>query len=178
MEIPYELFYLSTFFFAVMVVVSFFRAYREKEKLYYLGAVLCLLGLVWSILFVIEQVPLAGLVWVVAMMVSIVMLPKLTAFQDRQIREVDVESPLRVRDFFFNRYSGWLKLAYRHGLMVTAILYLMYSELIDGVMLLALDLFYDLPSGLITSTLTATTFSVVWFCRPIKKALTSIRVSS
>ena len=114
MEIPHGLFYLSAFFFAAMAVVGFFRAYREKERVYYVGVGLCLLGLVWSILFVLNQVPLAGLFWVVAMMVSIAMLPELTAFQDRQLREVDIESPLRVGEFFSNTYSGWLNLAYRH----------------------------------------------------------------
>lgn len=52
-----------------MVVVAFSRAYREKERGYYVGGVLCLLGAVWSILFVLDQVPLAGLVWVAAMII-------------------------------------------------------------------------------------------------------------
>ena len=94
MEIPRELFYLSAFFFAVMAVVKFFRAFREKERVHYVGGGLCLLGLAWSILFVLDQVALAGVFWVVAMMVSVVMLPGLDAFIDRRMGEVDVEGPL------------------------------------------------------------------------------------
>ena len=111
MEIPHELFYLTALLFAAMAVNRFYRAYREKERYYYVGGGLCLLGLVWSILFVLDQVPLAGLFWVVAMIVSIVMLPDASAFLDRRMGEVDVESPLRVGEFFSNTYSGWLKLA-------------------------------------------------------------------
>ncbi|HUV54477.1 MAG TPA: hypothetical protein VMW03_04670 [Candidatus Krumholzibacteriaceae bacterium] len=178
MEIPRELFYLSAFFFAVMAVVAFFRAYREKERVYYTGGGLCLLGLAWSILFVLDQVPLAGLFWVVAMIVSIVMLPELTAFQDRRMREVDIESPLRVGEFFSNTYSGWLKLAYRHGLGTTVILYALQHVVIGGGLLLALNLFYDFPSGLILIILTSGIFLVIRFYRQIKRALTTIHPPS
>jgi len=178
MEIPHGLFYLSAFLFAVMVVVAFFRAYQEREKFHYVVVVLCLLGLVWSILFVLDQVPLAGLFWVVAMIVSIVMLPELTAFHDRRMGEVDIESPLRVADFFSNTYTGWLKLAYRHGLGITVILYFLQFEVITGGILLALNRFYDLPSGLILSVLTSGIFLVILFYRQIKRALTTIHSPS
>ena len=178
MEIPIELFYLSAILFAVLVVVSFYRAYREKERFGYLVGGLCLLGLVWSILFVLDQVPLAGLFWVVAMIVSIVKWPELVAFQDRQMREVDIESPLRVGEFFSNTYSGWLKLAYRHGLGMTVILYALQFVVMSGGLLLALNLFYDLPSVLTLSVLTSGVFLVIRFYRQIRRALTSIRMPS
>ena len=184
MEIPLELFYLSALFFAALVAVSFYRAYREKERVYYVGGGLCLLGLVWSILFALDQVPLAGLFWVVAMIVSVVMWPELVAFQDRQMREVDIESPLRVADFFSNTYSGWLKLAHRHGLGITVILYFLLFELVAGGMLLALDLFYDLfyeldlIYGFMLVILIMPIFPVIRFYRQIKRALTSIRLPS
>jgi hypothetical protein len=178
MEIPLELFYLSAILFAVLVVVSFYRAYREKERFGYLVGGLCLLGLVWSILFVLDQVPLAGLFWLVAMIISVVMLPELVAFQDRQMREVDIESPMRVGELFSNTYSGWLKLAYRHGMGVTVILYFMQFEVIPGGMLLVLNLFYDLPSRLILIILTQGIFLVIFLYRQIKRALTSIHLPS
>jgi len=112
------------------------------------------------------------------MIVSIVMLPELNRFQDRRMREVDIESPLRVADFFSNTYSGWLKLAYRHGLGVTVILYFIQFEVLTGGMLLALNLFYDLPSVLILSQLTTGIFLVIWFYRRIKRALTTIHPPS
>ena len=178
MEIPLELFYLSAILFAVLVVVAFYRAYREKERFNYIVGGLCLLGLVWSILFALDQVPLAGLFWVVAMIVSIVKWPELVAFQDRQMREVDIESPLRVGEFFSNTYSGWLKLAYRHGLGITVILYFLFFEVIIGGMLLALDLFYDLPSRLILIILTQGIFPVIFLYRQIKRALNTIHLPS
>jgi len=178
MEIPHELFYLTALLFAAMAVNRFYRAYREKERYYYVGGGLCLLGLVWSILFVLDQVPLAGLFWVVAMIVSIVMLPDASAFLDRRMGEVDVESPLRVGEFFSNTYSGWLKLAYRHGLGMTVILYFIQFELITGGILLVLNLFYDLPSSLILSVSTSGIFLAIFLYRRIKRALTSIHLPS
>ena len=178
MEISHELFYLSAILFAVLVVVAFYRAYREKERFNYIVGGLCLLGLVWSILFVLDQAPLAGLFWVVAMIVSVVMLPELVAFQVRQMREVDVESPLRVGELFSNTYSGWLKLAYRHGLGVTVILYFLLCEVGMGGMLLVLDLFYDLPSSLILSVSTTGIFLTIWHYIRIKRALTTIHLPS
>jgi len=178
MEIPHELFYLTAFLFAAMAIVAFFRAHREKERFYYVRVVLCLLGLAWSILFVLDRVALATLFVVVAMIFSIVMRPEASAFYDRRMGEVDVESPLRVADFFSNTYSGWLKLAYRHGLGATAILYLLLFELITGGMLLALDLFYDIPSGFILSVLTPGIFLAISFYRQIKRALTTIHPPS
>ena len=178
MEILHELFYLSALLFAAMAVVTFFRAYREKERFYNIGGILCLFGLVWSILFVFDQVLLAGIFWAAAMIISIVMLPELTAFQDRRMGEVDIESPLRLGEFFSNTYSGWLKLAYRHGLGITVILYLLLYEIFTGGMLLVLNLFYDLPSGLILFVLTTGIFGAILLYRQIKRALTSIRLPS
>jgi hypothetical protein len=178
MEIPHGLFYLSAFFFAAMAVVAFYRAYREQERVYYVGGGVCLLCVVGSILFVLDQVPLAGLFWVVAMMVSIVMLPEATAFQDRRMREVDIESPLRVGEFFSNTYSGWLKLAYRHGLGMTVILYLLLLEVFTGGTLLVLNLFYDLPSSLILIVLIIGIFPAIQLYRQIKRALNTIHLPS
>lgn len=178
MEIPHELFYLSALFFAVLTIVAFFQAYREKEKFYNIVGVLCLCGLVWSIMFVLDQVMLAGIFWAVAMIISFVMLPELTAFQDRRMGEVDIESPLRLGEFFSNTYSGWLKLAYRQGLGMTVILYFLLYEVFAGVMILALDLFYDLPAWLILNVLTTGIFLAILLYRQIKRALTSIRLPS
>jgi hypothetical protein len=178
MEIPIELFYLSAILFAVLTVDTLYRAYREKERFHYLVGGLCLLGLIWSILFVSNQIPLAGVFWLVAMIVSVVMLPELTAFQDRRMKEVDIESPLRVRELFSSKYGGWLKLAYRHGLGVTVILYFLFFELFTGGMLLALNLFYDLPSRLVLISSTTGIFSAILLYRQINRTLTSIHPPS
>jgi len=178
MKIPYELFYLSAFLFAALTVSAFYRAYREKERFYYIVGGLCLLGLAWSIMFALDQVLLAGVFWVVAMIFSVVMLPELTTFQDRRMREVDIESPLRAGDLFSNTYSGWLKLAYRHGLGMTVILYFLLFEVFTTGILLTLNLFYDLPTILIMSILTIGVFSAIRLYRRIKRALNTIHLPS
>jgi len=184
MKIPYELFYLSAFFFAFIAIVAFVRAYRERNRIYYVGGGLCLLGAIWFILLVLDQGWLEGLFLPVAMIISIVILPELAAFKDRQMREMDVEGPLRVADFFSNTDSGWLKLAYRHGLGVTVILYFLLFELITGGVLLALDRLYEffyglnLIYGFMLVILIMPLFLVIRFYRRIKRALTSIRLPS
>lgn len=173
MEIPRELFYLTALFFAAMAVVAFFRAYREKERFHYVRAVICLLGLAWSILFIRGQVALATLFVGVTLIFSVVMRPEASAFQDRRMREADIEGPLRVGEFFSNTYSGWLKLATRHGLGVTVILYFLLFEVFTGGILLALNLLYDIPSELILSVLTSGILLGILFYRQIKRALTT-----
>jgi hypothetical protein len=112
------------------------------------------------------------------MIISIVMLPELLAFQDRQMGEVDIERPLRLGEFFSNTNSGWLKLAYRLGLGITVILYFLLCEVFAGGILLVLNLFYDLPSGLILFVLTTGSFLAILLYRQIKRALASIRLPS
>ena len=111
------------------------------------------------------------------MIVSIVKWPELKEFQDRRMREVDIESPLRAADFFSNTFSGWLKLAYRHGLGTTVILYLLQFEVLAVGMVLALNQFYDLPSGFLFHIITmGSIFSAIWFYRQIKRGLTTIHL--
>ena len=176
MEIPHELFYLSALFFAAMTVVAFIRARREKERFYYKGGGLCLLYLAWSILFILDQVRLAAIPAVAAIIVGVVMLPELNRFQERRMREVDIEGPMRVADFLSNTYSGWLKLAYRHGLGVTVILYFIFFEAFAAGMFLALDLLYDLPSSLMLSMTITGILMAIFFYRQIKRALTTIHL--
>ena len=88
MKIPRELFYLSAILFAALTVKAFYCAYREEERFYYIVGGLCLLGFAWSIMFVLNQVLLASIFWIVAMIFSVVMGPELKAFQDRRMGEV------------------------------------------------------------------------------------------
>ena len=174
MEIPHELFILSALLFAATAVIAFIRARREKDKFYYTGIGLSLLGLAWSITAILDQLQLTIVFWLTAMIVSIVKLPELKAFQDRRMREVDIESPLRAADFFSNTNSGWLKLAYRHGLGVTVILYLLQFGVLAAGMILALNRFYDLPSGFLFNVSTmGGIFGAIWFYRQIKRVLTT-----
>ncbi len=172
MEVPHELFILSALLFAASAVIAFIRARREKERFYYTGIGLCLLGLAWSITAILGQVQLTIVFWLLAMIVSIVKLPELKAFQDRRMREVDIESPMRAADFFSNTYGGWLKLAHRHGLGATVILFLLQSVVITWGMLLALYRFYDFPLRLILLSVSISIiFLVIRLYRQIKRVL-------
>lgn len=176
MEIPIELFYLSTLLFAALAVHTFYRGHREKEGFHYFVGILCLLGLGWSILFALDQTQLAGAFWLIAMIVSVVMLPELTAFQDRRMGEVDIEGPMRLADFFSNTHSGWLKLAYRNGLGMTVILYFILFEAATGGILLALNMFYPLPPRLNMIIMAQGIFQAIWLYRRTKRALTTIHL--
>jgi len=174
MEIPHELFILSALIFAATAVIAFIRARREKDKFYYTGIGLSLLGLAWSITAILGQIQLTAVFWLLAMIVSIVKWPELNAFQERRMKEVDVESPLRAADFFSNTNSGWLKLAYRHGLGATIILFILQSVVITGGMLLVLYRFYDFPLRLILLSVSISSiFLVIRLYRQIKRALTT-----
>jgi len=172
MEISHELFILSALIFAAAAVIAFIRARREKERFYYTGVGLSLLGLAWSITAILDQIQLTIVFWLLAMIVSIAKWPELKEFQDRRMREVDIESPLRAADFFSNTYGGWLKLAYRHGPGATVILYLLQFVVITGGMLLALYRFYDFPLRLILLSLsTSSIFLTIRLYKQIKRAL-------
>ncbi len=174
MEIPHELFILSALIFAASAVIAFIRARREKERFYYTGIGICLLGLAWSITAILDQLQLTIVFWLLAMIVSIVNWPELNRFQDRLMKGVDIESPLRAGDFFSNTYGGWLKLAHRHGLGATVILYLFQSVVISGWLLLALNQLYELPLRVLLASVSITNiFLAIRLYRQIKRALTT-----
>ena len=58
------------------------------------------------ILFAFDQALFAVLVWVSAMIISIIVLPRLIRFQVGLMREVDDTSPLKVSDFLKNSNDG------------------------------------------------------------------------
>jgi hypothetical protein len=179
MEIPHELFILSALLFAATTAIAFIRALREKERFYYTGIGISLLGLAWSITAILDQIQLTTVFWLIAMIVSIAKWPELNRFQDRLMLKVDIESPLRAADFLSNTYSGWLKLAYRHGLGATVILYTLQSIFITGGMLLALYRLYDFPFSVILLSVSITNiFLAIRLYRQIKRALTTIHPPS
>jgi len=175
MAISHELFILSALIFAASAVIAFIRARREKERFYYTGIGLSLLGVAWSITAILNQLQLTIVFWLIAIIASIVKWPELNAFQDRLMKGVDIESPLRATDFFSNTYGGWLKLAHRHGLGATVILYLFQSVVITGGLLLALNQLYELPLRVLLASVSITNiFLAIRLYRQIKRALTTI----
>ena len=145
MEIPTGFFILSTIFFALLSIFSLYKAFNEKIKIFAIGALLPIFGSIWSILFVYDQVSLAAVFWVSAMIISIIYLPELTKHQEQTMIQVNLRSSIRLRDFFSNTNDAWIKIAYQNGIDVAVVLYFVQIILFGVVLIYVLDYFYSIP---------------------------------
>ncbi len=178
MEIPRELFILSTIMFTGLSIDLARKAIREKTTILYTTLLLTVLGSVWSILAVFDQIEYAAVAWVSAMIISILMMPELSKHVDQQIMEINIGSPLRLREFFTSQQSGWLKLAYRHGVGLAILGYVVYAVVIYSVALLALDYFYDMGKNLTVYTMTIIPITTYRLYRQIEKRLSVQEVNT
>ena len=154
MEIPRTLFILSTIMFTVLSIDLARKAIHEKTTILYTTLVLTLLGSIWSVLAVFDQIVYAAVTWVSAMIISVFMMPELSKHVDNQLNEIDITGPLRFREFFTNQQSGWLKLAYRQGVGFAILVYAVHAVVIYGVALLALEYFYGIGLRLTVFSMT------------------------
>jgi hypothetical protein len=154
MEIPRELFIFSTIMFTVITIDLTRKAIREKTTILYTTLILTVLGSIWSILFVFDNIEYAAVAWISAMFISIFMMPELSKYVDNQIMEIDIESPLGLREFFTNQHSGWLKLANRQGVVFAILVYVVHAVIIYVAALLALAYFYGIGLRLTVYSLT------------------------
>jgi hypothetical protein len=145
MEIPTNFFILSTVFFALLSLFAIYKAVKEKIKIFAISALLTILGTLWSILFVYDQVSLAAVFWASAMIISIIYLPNLSSYQDEKMRLVNARGSIRLSDFFSNTNDAWIKIAYRNGIEVAVILYFVQIILIGVVLIYVFDYFYNIP---------------------------------
>ena len=145
MEIPTNFFILSTVFFALLSIISIYKAVKEKNKIFSIAALLTILGTLWSILFVYDQVSFAAVFWVSAIIISIIYLPELTKHQEQKMRLVDAKESIRLSDFFSSTYDAWIKIAYKNGIDVAIILYFIQFVLIGTVLIYVLNYFYSIP---------------------------------
>ena len=175
MEIRYGLFYFGVIFFVAMAAVAFVRAYREKERVFYLGGVLSLFGVAWSLLIILDQVPLAGLFLVSSFIIAFGVWPEFGKFQLRKMRESDISGPLRVRDLFSYDMSGWLRVASRWGLEKAVLLYALLFGALAGGGLLVLSLIYDFVKveTALLIVITISVFRALWIYKQLKRALNS-----
>lgn len=145
MEIPTDFFILSTIFFALLSIYAIYKAIKDKIKIFAIGALLTILGTIWSILFVYEQVSLAAVFWTSAMIISIINLPELTKHQEQKMVQANPRSSVRLRDFFSNTNDAWIKIAYRNGIDVAVTLYFVQIILIGAVLIYIINYFYNIP---------------------------------
>jgi hypothetical protein len=171
MGIPRELFILSAIMFTVLSVDMARKAMKEKSKLQYITLLLVVLGSVWSILAAFNQIGFAAIAWVAAMIISIINLPELGTHIDQQLLKVDVEDSFRINEILRGQQSGWLKLAYQHGIGYAVLGYFAYIIVIWGCILLALDYFFVLEMNLSVFALTFIPISTYRQYKQIMKRL-------
>ena len=112
------------------------------------------------------------------MILSVIMLPELNKHVDQQIMMIDIESPIRLREFFTSPYSGWLKLAYRHGIGLAVLCYVIQDVVIYGAALLALEYFYGIGIRLTVYPMTIIPITTYRLYRQIEKRLSVQEVNT
>ena len=148
MIVPFELSLLVVGFFGGMGIINLVRARKERE--YYFSSMVSFFVVCVWILFLLEQI-LLGLVFLgIIGIVSVWRLPKIHRIVDRELRQIDILSPLRARDFL--GYSGWFKLANRWGVGKVACIYFVFAVTCIGGLLYIMFATYD--------------FMTVWFFVP------------
>ena len=172
-QLPYEIFLLGVVFFGGMGVINFIRAYRKREGEYYFGSLIGFLVVVMWILLILEQILPMLVLTAIVVIVSVWRLPKINKIVDRELREMDISSPLRARDFL--TYGGWLKLAKRWGVWKAACIYFLLAIAVIGGMLYISSTIYQ-PYGttiwfVVSITITTSTVATLMFYQHLKKAL-------
>jgi len=175
MNFPFELFLFGVAFFGFMSVFSAVRAYRKKEKAYYLSSMAGFLAILIFVLAFLNQLILALILVVATGILSMAGLPRILEASERemakQIQKADLSAPLRVRDFFTN--VGWFKLASKWGLRKTMFLFYLLSVVIIGGILFTLTTFSSFITigYALSCTAIAPILATYMFYRPLKKAL-------
>jgi predicted MFS family arabinose efflux permease len=175
MSFPFELFLFGVAFFGFMAVFGAVRAYRKKEKAYYLSSMASFLVVLAFFFAFLNQVILALIIFVATGILGIVGLPRMLKASERELakqrQEVDLSAPLKARDFLTNK--GWLKLASKYGLWKTMFLIYLLSVVIIGGILFTLSTFSSfITIGYVASSTAIAPILVIYmFYRPFKKAL-------
>ena len=175
MNHPYGIFLFAVAFFGFLTVVSAVRAHRKKERVYYLSTMLGVLMVLIAVFIILNQVIFVLILMVAAAILGVAAYPKAMKAARRemvkQLQEVDLSAPLRVRDFFTN--VGWFKLESKWGLWKTMCLFYLLSVVIIGGILFTLSTFssFITMGYAVSCTATAPIPTTYMFYRQFKKAL-------
>ena len=123
MIVPFELSLLVVGFLGGMGIINLVRARKERE--YYFSSLISFFVVGIWILFLLEQILLGLVFFCIIGMMSVWRLPKVNRIVDRGLRQIDVSSPLRARDFL--GYTGWVKLANIWGVRKVACVYFFFA---------------------------------------------------
>lgn len=130
MSIPNELVLLGIIFFGFMTVLGVVQARRKKEKVYYASAVGSFLVFLGFIFIFLNQFVLVIVLLGAAFVLSIVGLPRVLRMQERELKEVDLSTPLRFREFLSN--TMWLKLAHRWGAWKSVSIFALFAIIVTA----------------------------------------------
>jgi len=174
-NMPYELFLFGVAFFGFMAVFGAVRAYRKKEKAYYLSSMAGFLAILIFVLAFLNQLILALILVVATGILSTALLPRMLKASERELakqrQEVDLSAPLKARDFLTNK--GWLKLASKYGLWKTMFLIYLLSVVIIGGILFTLSTFsvFITIEYVVVYTATGPILATYIFYQALKKVL-------
>jgi len=169
MIIPFELFIFGMFFFAGIGIIGIFKARKEQE--YYFSSLVCFLFVLMLALLILEQILLGIAVFVINVIVSTWRLPKINRIVYRELKEIDVSSPLRARDFL--TYAGWLKLAKKWGVSKVVFLYFLFIVGCNGGLSYLIYTVYSFMTiwYVITHSITFSILMCLPFYHQVKRAL-------
>ena len=170
---PYELLFGVVFCSFAMIVCAV-RAHREKDKTFYIGAIVSFLMLLVCAFLILNQRLFAIILFASACIFAIVTRPISLKFLERksvELAQVDLSAPLRGRELL--TYRGILKLAYRWGVWKTVFLYWLLEVAILGGILYTLSIWAKSLSTtyIVSYTFTVSTLSTITIYRQITKVL-------
>lgn len=151
MNIPSGLFLFGLIYFLLMAGVSSIQAFQKKENPYYITTAICLFMVLAYVFIFLDHRLLMIVVFITAVLLSIMGLPKMLKEWSGLLPESDIVGPVRGRDFFTRKV--WLKLASRWGVWKAYFLNKLIGILIIGGVLFILYL-WDMMSRLYVVTCT------------------------
>jgi hypothetical protein len=158
------------------MIVCAVRAHREKDRTYYIGAIISFLMLLVCVFLILNQRLLAIFLFASAGIFAIITLPKSLKLYQRierksvELAQVNLSAPLRGRELLTNK--GIIKLAYRWGVWKTVFLYWLLGVAVLGGILYTLSLWVEsLTTAIVVSnTFIFSIFFFIMIYRLITKA--------
>ena len=177
---PNELLFGVGFCIFATIVCSV-RAYREKEKMYYIGSVSSFLMLLVIVLLILNQRLIATVLFASAGIFAIVTLPISLRFYERKsvkLTQADLSAPMRGRELLTNK--GISKYAVRWGVWKTVLVYwLLMVGVLGGVLYFLSSWVTSLSIDYIASyTITISTLFTMMLYRQIIKVKEEYEISN
>jgi len=177
MEPIYWVFVLGIVMCSLLGFVGIVKARRRREPTYYWTSGVCFLVVMAFVAVLLNQFLLLFAMMGVALIISIVLLPRVMELYGEEIvkqkQETDVSAPLRMRDFL--TWKAWIKLEAIYGFRKMIILYsILNIGFIAAGLLTLIALGLITPLIAIPYTISTTVLSFIIGYRQIWKAFKDI----